>query len=146
MNLDGRNNPCGAKEQGRDEVTEGLEEIILKAIEQGTFFLRLILHVGAQFAGAFAGQLAKLAVEARKGHIAHLAADILHRHVLGKKHCGRGSDADPVNIIEGGTAQYAVKFPAKCGSAHTAELRQCFDGAWLCIVVCNVGECRRSVR
>ena len=39
MNPGGRNNPCGAKEQGRDEVTEGLEEIILKAIEQGIFML-----------------------------------------------------------------------------------------------------------
>ena len=43
---------------------EGLEEIILKAIEQG-IFLRLILHAGAHFTGVFAGQLAKLAVEAR---------------------------------------------------------------------------------
>ena len=41
----------------------------------GGIFLRLILHAGAHFTGAFAGQLAKLAVEARKGHIAHLAAD-----------------------------------------------------------------------
>ena len=145
MNPDGRNNLCGAEKPGRDEITEDLEEIILKAIEQG-IFLRLILHAGAYFTGAFAGQLAKLAVEARKGHIAHLAADIQHRHVLGKKHCGRGSDADPVNIIGGSTAQCAVKFPAKCGSAHTAELRQCFNGTGLCIVVCNIGEWRRSVR
>ena len=61
------------------KVAEGLEKIILKAIEQG-IFLRLILHAGAHFTGAFAGQLAKLAVEARKGHVSHLAADIQHRH------------------------------------------------------------------
>ena len=64
MNPDGRNNPCGAEKPDRDEVAEGLEEIILKAIEQG-IFLRLILHAGAHFTGVFAGQLAKLAVEAR---------------------------------------------------------------------------------
>ena len=46
----------------------------------------LFSHAVAHFARAFARQLAKLAIEAGQGHIAHLVAYFQYRFILGGKH------------------------------------------------------------
>ncbi len=99
-------------------------------------------HAVAHFARAFARQLAKLAIEAGQGHIAHLVAYFQYRFILGGKHYRCRSDADAVDIIGRRAFQCAVKFSTQGRYAHIAELCQRFDRARLGIMVGNIGHCR----
>ena len=102
----------------------------------------LFSHAVAHFARACARQLAKLAIEAGQGHIAHLVAYFQYRFILGGKHYRCRSDADAVDIIGRRAFQCAVKFSTQGRYAHIAELCQRFDRARLGIMVGNIGHCR----